>query len=165
MGGFIAISAFEMSLLTFAERFDNSGRDPSRTAHDPRDERVALGHGSECPGVTVPEVADLVRRALEARARAETLVRETAQRQELAELLREAHVGLRMVVRCAWCGSIQLGEEWLDLQAVTRSQGQILRSLRDWASHGICPLCFEAELRAADEHHPFVGAGAGARRP
>jgi hypothetical protein len=69
----------------------------------------------------------------------------------VAELLREAHVGLRMVVRCAWCHSIQVGEEWLDLGTISRSQEGIVRRLRDQASHGICPTCFDGQMRFDDE--------------
>jgi hypothetical protein len=55
-----------------------------------------------------------------------------------------------MIVRCAWCESVQLGDEWLHLDAIGSGQQRITREIRAHASHGICPTCLDAEMQAAD---------------
>src|SRR5262249_36551095 len=99
----------------------------------------------------VPEFDDLALRAINAQARAEELVVVARQREAVAQALRDANAGLRMLVRCAWCDSIQVNDLWLELNAITLSQQWIVRAVRDRASHGICPPCLEAEMRSADE--------------
>jgi hypothetical protein len=65
----------------------------------------------------------------------------------LAQLLREAAHGAVSIVRCAWCGRLKVGEEWLHLEAIGSGQQQISSSLVARASHGICPGCFAEQER------------------
>jgi hypothetical protein len=51
-----------------------------------------------------------------------------------------------LLVRCAWCERIKMGDEWVDAEV------QAMRVTRDVVarhSHGICPACF-AKLTPAD---------------
>jgi hypothetical protein len=59
----------------------------------------------------------------------------------------------RPLVRCAWCGSFHVAGEWLRFEAIGRGQVRITHELLDRASHGICPRCFNAQLRLSEEHH------------
>jgi hypothetical protein len=99
----------------------------------------------------VPEFDDLARRAIGAQARAEDLVAAARQRNAVAQTLCDASAGSTMLLRCAWCGSIQVNELWLELTAITRSQQWIVRAVRDRATHGICATCLEAVTRSADD--------------
>jgi hypothetical protein len=51
-------------------------------------------------------------------------------------------------VRCAWCGRVQLEDEWVP------PSEYLLHGIPDAVderlSHGICPACFEAEMAAAE---------------
>lgn len=99
----------------------------------------------------MPLYEDLVRRAVEAQERASVLVRDSGRLAGLAQALRDAYAGRSMLVRCAWCESLQIGDEWLRLEAIGEGQQRITERVRVTASHGICPTCFEAEMRFADE--------------
>jgi hypothetical protein len=85
----------------------------------------------------------LIERAVKAGERADSLGVDSARLRSLAELLRAAWAGDRLIVRCAWCRRFKLGEEWLHLDAVGTRQQQIAHRLLLNASHGICPDCFE----------------------
>ena len=102
----------------------------------------------------MPEFDDLARRAFNAKTRAEELVLVARHRETVAQALRDANAGLRMLVRCAWCKRIQINDLWLELDALTPSQQWIVQTVRDRASHCICPTCLEAEMRTADEQRP-----------
>jgi hypothetical protein len=54
-----------------------------------------------------------------------------------------------MLVRCAWCDCLQVGEEWLQLDAIGGGQHRIATSLRAEATHGICPRCYAREQELA----------------
>ena len=45
-----------------------------------------------------------------------------------------------LLVRCAWCERIKMGDEWVhaDVEAMRLTRDAIERH-----SHGICPNCFE----------------------
>ena len=100
--------------------------------------------------VVCPEYEELARRHVAAHRQAHSLVRETAGIRALASILREAQKGEAVLVRCAWCDRVQVGEEWLQLEAVGTGRQRLSQSIRDKASHGICPSCFEAEMRRAE---------------
>jgi hypothetical protein len=94
----------------------------------------------------VPLYKELVRRALAARERAEAAPEDSRVR-ELAQLVRQASFGKTLLVHCAWCGRLQVGEEWLDLAADCDGDGDGSLELNDSlifkSSHGICPDCFD----------------------
>jgi hypothetical protein len=98
----------------------------------------------------VPQYEDLVRRAVAAGRRARSLRTESRRISELAQTLRDANEGRVVLVRCAWCERLQVGEEWLRLEAIGGGQQWIASSLRDQATHGICPRCYEREQSAAE---------------
>ena len=100
-------------------------------------------------GGHLPEYEELARRHVAADRRARSLIRETERIRALAETLREAQAGTILLVRCAWCDRIQVGEEWLQLETVGTGRQRVSESIRDKATHGICPACFDAEMRRA----------------
>lgn len=93
----------------------------------------------------MPLYKELVRRALAARERAEDAPEDSCRVRELAQLLRQASAGKTLLVHCAWCGRLQVGEEWLDLAADCDGDGslELNDSLIFKSSHGICPDCFD----------------------
>jgi hypothetical protein len=95
----------------------------------------------------VPEYEDLVARALEAQERARSLTVDASRVSRLARILREAGSGGAMLVHCAWCGRIQVGDEWLELTAIGTGQTRIAEQLVRRSTHGICPDCFERVSR------------------
>lgn len=99
----------------------------------------------------MPLYEDLVRRALEARAYSEDAVVEARRLSTLSQLLRDARAGSVMIVRCAWCDSIQLGDEWLHLDAIGSGQRLITEDVRAHASHGICPTCLATQMQASGQ--------------
>lgn len=88
----------------------------------------------------MPLFEELIRRALAARERTEAAQKDSRRVRELARLLRNANAGTSLLLHCAWCGRLQVGEEWLDLDDV--GSPQIAASLIPNSSHGICPDCF-----------------------
>jgi hypothetical protein len=42
---------------------------------------------------------------------------------------------------CAWCGRVEVGGQWIDARSLLTDV--LLERLRDKASHGICPDCFD----------------------
>jgi hypothetical protein len=95
---------------------------------------------------------DLVTRALGAQERARALSVDAARVTELARVLREVRGGGKLLLRCAWCGKLQIGDEWLLLEAVGSGQMRIAEELVWRSTHGICPECYERVSReAADE--------------
>jgi hypothetical protein len=98
----------------------------------------------------VPLFEDLVRRTLAARERAETARKESLRVRKLAQLLREANAGETLLLHCAWCGRLQVGEEWLELAADGEGSPKIVASLIRKSSHGICPGCFARVQKTAD---------------
>jgi hypothetical protein len=91
----------------------------------------------------VPEYEDLVARALAAQERARSLTVDAARVSSLARILREAGAGGTMLVHCAWCRRLQVGEEWLGLEAIGTGQTRIAEQLVRRSTHGICPDCFD----------------------
>lgn len=59
-----------------------------------------------------------------------------------------------MLVRCAWCDSLRIGDEWLHLEAVGHGQHRITAAVRNNASHGICDGCLKTELRRSTPERP-----------
>ena len=95
---------------------------------------------------------DLVTRALGAQERARALSVDAARVTELARVLREVRGGGNLLLRCAWCGKLQIGDEWLLLEAIGSGQMRIAEELVRRSTHGICPECYERVSReAADE--------------
>lgn len=94
----------------------------------------------------MPLYEDLVRRAVDARARAGTLHRDSRLIQHLARILRDANAGQVSIRRCAWCERYEIGGEWLHLAAIGAGQQRIAASLLDKATHGICPDCLHEQL-------------------
>jgi hypothetical protein len=102
---------------------------------------------------TIPDVPlyeELLRRAIEAQDRARGLHTDARRIRELAQLLREAGRGERLLLRCAWCGSIQVGDEWLHLDAIGRGEQSITARLVAGSTHGICPECFDRVMSEAE---------------
>ena len=93
----------------------------------------------------MPEFAALIERAVRAAERSDSLAVDATRLRSLAQMLRAAWAGDRLLVRCAWCRRFKLGEEWIYLDAVGRREQQIARRLLLNASHGICPTCFEEQ--------------------
>jgi len=93
----------------------------------------------------MPLYEDLARRAIEARDHAASLHADAQRIRSLAQILRDAHAGRRLLRRCAWCERFEVGREWLRLDAIGTGQHRITASLLDRATHGICPECFERE--------------------
>ena len=94
----------------------------------------------------MPLYEDLVRRALQAQERARSIHVDAQRTRELAVLLREAHAGERLLRHCAWCDRLEVGGEWLDLEAIGSGQVQIATALIHRSTHGICPDCLQRTL-------------------
>jgi hypothetical protein len=104
----------------------------------------------------MPLYEELAQRALNVRDEATRVRADSRRARELARLLREAHRGQRLLVHCAWCNRLKVGDEWLQLeQGAAGALLVIARSLLQRSSHGICPDCFERvnEQAAADRAH------------
>lgn len=97
----------------------------------------------------MPEYEDLVARALAAQERARSLTVDAARVSSLARILREAGAGSTMLVHCAWCGRLEVGDEWLGLSAIGSGQTRIAERIVRRSTHGICPDCFERVSREA----------------
>jgi hypothetical protein len=95
----------------------------------------------------VPTDDDLVRRASEAKTRAEEVAANARRLLDFSQILRAARHGEVSICRCAWCERVKIGDEWLRLDAIGRGQQHIRESLMRRASHGICPECFEKQLQ------------------
>lgn len=93
---------------------------------------------------------ELVARALGAREQARSLSVDAARVIQLSHLLREARAGGTLLLRCAWCEKLQVGAEWLRLDAVGSDQTRIAEQLVRISSHGICPECFDRVRSEAD---------------
>jgi hypothetical protein len=52
-----------------------------------------------------------------------------------------------VLVRCAWCERIKVGDEWVDVAEVRAMR--LIPEARQHHSHGICPNCF-AKLTPLD---------------
>jgi predicted RNA-binding Zn-ribbon protein involved in translation (DUF1610 family) len=99
----------------------------------------------------MPLYEAFVRQAIEARDQALVAVRDSRRIVALSQVVRDAHAGRTMIVRCASCDSLQIGDEWLNLQAIGTGQQRIAAEIRANASHGICPTCFDVQMRTADD--------------
>jgi hypothetical protein len=93
----------------------------------------------------LPEYVDLVQRAVAAGEQSSSLQIDSRRIRGLAQTLRDADAGETPLVRCAWCGRLKIGDEWLRLKAIGSGQQRINTNIRDSASHGICPRCFDRE--------------------
>ena len=98
----------------------------------------------------MPLYEDLVRRAIAAQESARSLQESAERIKNLAAALREAHAGHTLLVHCAWCGKLRIGDEWLQLQAIGRGQVRIAERLIRESTHGICPDCLERVRAEAD---------------
>jgi len=85
---------------------------------------------------------DLVTRAIAAQERAQSLTVDAARVSRLSRALREARTGRAMLLRCAWCERLEVGGEWLLLDAIGTGQTRIAEDLVRQSTHGICPDCF-----------------------
>ena len=93
---------------------------------------------------------DLVTRALGAQERARALTADAARVTQLARILREARAGGQLLLHCAWCQTLQVGDEWLRLDAIGNGQTRIAEQLVRQSTHGICPGCYERVRREAE---------------
>jgi hypothetical protein len=91
----------------------------------------------------VPRYLDLLQRAIEARDRSTGLRTDARRIAALAQLLRDANAGHVLLRRCAWCDRFEIGGEWLALDAVGSGEQHLTSTLRERATHGICPECFD----------------------
>jgi hypothetical protein len=64
--------------------------------------------------------------------------------------MREARWGGRLLLHCAWCQRLQVGQEWLQLDAIGSGQTRIAEELVRKSTHGICPECFDRVSREAE---------------
>jgi predicted RNA-binding Zn-ribbon protein involved in translation (DUF1610 family) len=94
----------------------------------------------------MPLYEDLVRRAVEASTRSASLHRDSWLIRSLAQILRDAHDGEVVIRRCSWCGKLEVGGEWLYLEAIGDGQQRIANSLMERATNGICPECLKSQL-------------------
>ena len=97
----------------------------------------------------MPLYEALIRRALAARERAEGARVHARRVRELAQLLRDADAGQVLLVHCAWCDRLQLGDEWLHLSDVPQGGAKVTDALIGGSSHGICPDCFRRVSESA----------------
>ncbi|HZT85113.1 MAG TPA: hypothetical protein VE984_06790 [Gaiellaceae bacterium] len=97
----------------------------------------------------MPEYEELVARALAAHEEACRLNRDAVRVRRLARILREAGSGSRMLVHCAWCGRLEVGDEWLRLDTIGSGQTRIAERIVRRSTHGICPDCFARVSRDA----------------
>ena len=95
---------------------------------------------------------DLVARALAAQERARCLSVDAARVSRLSCVLREARAGRTMLLHCAWCGRLEVGDEWLRLEAIGSGQTRIAEQLVRQSTHGICPECFGRVSTDVDAH-------------
>jgi hypothetical protein len=95
---------------------------------------------------------DLVTRALAAQERARSLTADATRVSRLTRALREARSGRAMLLRCAWCDRLEVGGEWLRLEAIGRGQTRITEELVQRSTHGICPDCFGRVSRDVEAH-------------
>jgi hypothetical protein len=95
---------------------------------------------------------DLVTRAIAAREQARTLTVDAARVSRLSRALREARTGKAMLLRCAWCERLEVGGEWLRLEAIGSGQTKITEELVRQSTHGICPDCFGRVSRDVAAH-------------
>jgi hypothetical protein len=86
---------------------------------------------------------DLVTRALRAQQRAWVLSIDATRVTQLARVMRKARAGGDLLLHCAWCERLQIGDEWLRLDAIGSGQTRIADELVRHSTHGICPECFE----------------------
>jgi hypothetical protein len=93
---------------------------------------------------------DLVKRALGAQERARALTADAARVTQLARTLREARTGGQLLLHCAWCQKLQVGDEWLWLDAIGSGQTRIAEHLVWHSTHGICPECYERVRRETE---------------
>jgi len=93
---------------------------------------------------------DLVKRALGAQERARALTADAARVTQLARTLREARAGGELLLHCAWCQKLQVGDEWLWLDAIGSGQTRIAEHLVWQSTHGICPDCYERVRRETE---------------
>ena len=93
---------------------------------------------------------DLVKRALGAQERARALTADAARVTQLARTLREARTGGQLLLHCAWCQKLQVGDEWLRLDAIGNGQTRIAEHLVWHSTHGICPECYERVRRETE---------------
>lgn len=91
----------------------------------------------------MPLYEDLVARALAAHNHARSLAASAERIRNLAATLRAAHAGELLLVHCAWCHRLRVGEEWLELDGIGNGQTRIAERLAERSTHGICPDCFE----------------------
>lgn len=117
------------------------GREACAPARDPQ-LAISLPRSSH-----VPSDDDLVRRASEAKTRAEEVTAQARRVLDFSRILTAARKGEVSICRCAWCDRFKIGEEWLHLDAMGSGQQHIRGSLLRRASHGICPDCFEGQLQ------------------
>jgi hypothetical protein len=99
---------------------------------------------------------DLVKRALAAQERARSLQFESERVRRLSRIVREAHAGQLLLLHCAWCGRLEVGDEWLRLDAIGNGQTRIAEGIVRHSTHGICPDCFERVSRERREQHLAV---------
>jgi hypothetical protein len=94
--------------------------------------------------------------ALGAAVRAVKDAREAQQERELSLLLLRTTGRRALIRRCAWCERFAVGPEWMHL--VERHGQRLSSSLRNRATHGICPECFDGQMAITHAHHGTAAA-------
>jgi hypothetical protein len=100
---------------------------------------------------------DLVVRAFGAQERARELSVDAARVAHLSRVLREARSGGPLLLRCAWCGRLEIGDEWLHLEDIGSGKTRITDELIRRSTHGICPDCFDRVKAEAEAKRLLVG--------
>jgi hypothetical protein len=100
----------------------------------------------------VPLYEDLVARALAAQEQARSLTVDAVRVARLSQVLREARAGGTLLLHCAWCGRLEVGDEWLRLDAIGTGQTRIAEQLVRRSTHGICPDCFARVSGEVEAH-------------
>jgi hypothetical protein len=103
----------------------------------------------------VPLYEDLVERTLAAQEQARSLTVDAGRVARLSQALREARAGGTLLLHCAWCGRLEVGDEWLRLEAIGTGQTRIAEQLVRRSTHGICPDCFERVSGEVEAHRAY----------
>jgi hypothetical protein len=99
----------------------------------------------------------LLGRLRDAKARSETLVARSKVLASARALVRDPE---KMLRRCAWCGRLQLGGQWVSEEEAPEF---VKRLLDDRATHGICRSCL-SRLEAEGQSRTAPSAVSRVRR-
>ena len=90
-------------------------------------------------------VTALAERVHEVVERSESI---TARSLVLVDASRHARRDETYVPRCAWCGRVALGGDWIEQAEIPSF---LLRTIAERSTDGICPTCFAAQLASSPD--------------